>query len=101
MEQKAHGTGPVLSAPSCLPALGPSPGTGCAVPSSPSSLQGQREGLGTTSGMLNPFLLSWAQAGGHEATSSCWGVISRGRKQGWSPVPQGHSHPSNPQLGPS
>lgn len=38
---------------------------------------GQKEGLGVTSLMLNPFLLSWAQTGGREATSSCWGVISR------------------------
>lgn len=29
------------------------------------------------------------------------GSFQGGRKQGWSPVPWAHSHPSSPQLGPS
>lgn len=50
---------------------------------------GQKEGLGVTSLMLNPFLLSWAQTDGHEATSSCWGVISRWKVAGMEPSAMG------------
>lgn len=41
--------------------------------------------------LLNPFLLSWAQAGGHAATSSCCGVISRWKEAGMEPSAMGTS----------
>lgn len=77
-------------------------GTPCQqVPAQACSVQGQtalppfiprqKEGLGMTSLMLNPFLLSWAQAGGHEAPSSCWGVISRWEEAGMEPSAMGTS----------
>lgn len=64
--------------PGALPVSRSSPSLLCAGPNSPSSLHSRAEGgPGNDLIDLNPFLISWAQAGGHEATSSCWGVISK------------------------